>query len=179
MDVEKERCQASAPRQGARPANGNWPARTQRLIGICCDLSLAKLREPLLRCLHEFEQQLFALAERGRLPSEQQDFIASRQLVQQHRSEFEQQFMAQLVEAFSSLGEVPPAAPAGPPAASPSASPSVPPASAPESHGWDAPAPAPGPHGWDAPAPAPVADSPARPEKSEAPGTGTGFVPPT
>jgi len=108
MDVEKDRRQASAPRQGARLANENWPARTQRLLQICCESSLAGLREPLMRCLREFEQQLFAMAERARLPSEQQDFIVSRQLIQQRRGEFESNFMRFVVDAFHDLGAAPP-----------------------------------------------------------------------
>ena len=64
------------------------------------------LHEPLRRCLGEFEQQLFALAERARGHNEQQDYFASRHRVLQDRSSFEQRFIAQLGMAFNEIGSV-------------------------------------------------------------------------
>ena len=104
MDVGQDRRRSPASRQGARLESGHWPARTRRLLEESCNLCVAGLREPLLRCLREFEQQLFAMAERAHRPVDQQDCIASRQLMQQSRTVFEQRFMERVVETFNGLG---------------------------------------------------------------------------
>jgi hypothetical protein len=107
MDVEQDRRRPLASRQGARPSNGRWPARAQQLLESSHRLCVEGLHGPLRRCLGEFEQQLFALAERARQPSEQQDCFASRQRVLQGRAAFEQRFVEQLGAAFNDLGALP------------------------------------------------------------------------
>ncbi|HEY8681946.1 MAG TPA: DUF1631 family protein [Rhodanobacter sp.] len=103
MDVEQDRRRSLASQQSTRLASGRWPARAQRLLETSYTLCVEGLHEPLRRCLSEFEQQLFALAERARLPMEQQDLFASRHRVLQDRASFEQRFMEQLGAAFDRI----------------------------------------------------------------------------
>ncbi|GGY27960.1 hypothetical protein GCM10008098_21300 [Rhodanobacter panaciterrae] len=103
MDVGQDRRRSLASHQGTRLNSGRWPARAQRLLEASYALSVGGLHEPLRRCLSEFEQQLFALAERAQLPSVQQDYFASRQRVLQDRVTFEQRFMELLGSTFDEL----------------------------------------------------------------------------
>ncbi|HEV2678931.1 MAG TPA: DUF1631 family protein, partial [Rhodanobacter sp.] len=96
MDVGQDRRRSLASLQGTRLDGGRWSARAQRLLETSYTLCVEGLHEPLRRCLGEFEQQLFALAERARQPAEQQDCFASRQRVLQDRTAFEQRFMERL-----------------------------------------------------------------------------------
>lgn len=106
MDVEQHRRRSSA-RQTGRLASGRWPARAQGLLEASYTLCVEGLHEPLRRCLNEFEQQLFALAERARRPAEQQDCFASRQRVLQDRAHFEQRFMERLGRAINQIDSAP------------------------------------------------------------------------
>jgi hypothetical protein len=115
MDVEQDRRRSLASHQAARLSSGRWPARAQRLLETSYTLCVEGLHEPLRRCLSEFEQQLFALAERARRPAEQQDCFASRHRVLQNRASFEQRFMEQLGAAINDIdiaADKPAAAPA-------------------------------------------------------------------
>jgi hypothetical protein len=107
MDVEQHRRRSSA-RQAGRLDSGRWPARSQGLLEASYALCVEGLHEPLRRCLNEFEQQLFALAERARRPAEQQDCFSSRQRVLQDRASFEQRFIEQLGIAINSIDSKPP-----------------------------------------------------------------------
>ncbi len=69
-------------------------------------LCVEGLHEPLRRCLNEFEQQLFALAERARGAREQQDLFASRQRALQDRANFEQRFLERLGTALNEIDSV-------------------------------------------------------------------------
>ncbi|WP_158880235.1 DUF1631 family protein [Rhodanobacter sp. L36] len=93
-----------ASHQPVRLRGGRWPARAQRLLESSYALCVEGMHEPLRHCLGEFEQELFALAERARHPAEQQDCFASRQRVLQERAAFEQHFMENLGEAINALG---------------------------------------------------------------------------
>jgi len=104
MDVEQNRRRPTAPHRDTRLDGNHWPARTRQVLEETLDQCLTGLHGLLITCLIEFEQQLFAMAERARHPAEQQDFIASRQLIQRNRDGFDQHFTAQLVEAFNGLG---------------------------------------------------------------------------
>lgn len=106
MDVEQDRRRPLASHQDARPSGGRWPVRVQQLLETSYTLCVEGLHEPLRRCLGEFEQQLFALADRARGPGEQQDCFASRQRVLQGRAAFEQRFMQQLGTAFNDIDVV-------------------------------------------------------------------------
>ncbi|HWX65186.1 MAG TPA: DUF1631 family protein [Rhodanobacter sp.] len=103
MDVGQDRRRSLASLDGTRHSSGRWPARAQRLLETSYTLCVEGLHEPLRRCLGEFEQQLFALAERARQPAEQQDCFASRQRVLQDRTTFEQRFMERLGVAIIEL----------------------------------------------------------------------------
>jgi hypothetical protein len=73
------------------------------LLDTTYTLCVEGLHEPLRRCLGAFEQELFALAERARLPAEQQDCFASRQRILQSRATFEQRFMEHLGAAINDI----------------------------------------------------------------------------
>ena len=89
--------------QAARLSSGRWPARAQRLLEASYRLCVDGLHEPLRQCLGDFEQQLFAQAERARHHTQQQDYYSSRQRVLQDRTQFEQRFSEQLVATFNAL----------------------------------------------------------------------------
>ncbi|WP_426702022.1 DUF1631 family protein [Rhodanobacter sp. Col0626] len=103
MDVEHDRRRSLASYQGVRSSNGRWPVRAQQLFETSYTLCVEGLHGPLRHCLGEFEQQLFALAERARRPSEQQDCFASRQRVLQGRATFERRFMEALGIALNDI----------------------------------------------------------------------------
>lgn len=103
MDVGQDRRRSLASHQATRLSSGRWPARAQRLLDASYTLSVEGLHEPLRRCLSEFEQQLFALAERAHRPAEQQDCFVSRQRVLQDRITFEQRFMKLLGTTVNEL----------------------------------------------------------------------------
>jgi hypothetical protein len=109
MEVRKERRRTNASHQGTRPDGSRWSARAQQLIEATLALCIEGLREPLRRCLGEFEQELFALAERAHRADEQQDCFASRQRVLQNRHAVQQRFAEQLGSAFNELGSAAPA----------------------------------------------------------------------
>jgi len=104
MDVEQDRRRPFASRQHSRPGDGRWPARAQRLIEASHALCAEQLRGPLRRCLGEFDQQLFKLAEGAHRHQEQQDFYSSRQLVRQAQALLEERFMANVGIAFERIG---------------------------------------------------------------------------
>lgn len=103
MDVEQDRRRSFASHQRSRLAEGRWPARAQRLIETSHTLCVEGLREPLRRCIGEFEQQLFKLAEGAHRHQEQQDFYASRQRILQHRALLEERFIARVGIAFDRI----------------------------------------------------------------------------
>ncbi len=105
MDVGHDRRHSSASQQGGRISSARWPARAQRLLEASYTLCVEGLREPLRRCLSEFEKQLFALAERAHHAGEQQDCFASRQRVLQGRSTFAQRFMERLGSALNRIDD--------------------------------------------------------------------------
>jgi len=87
----------------AHLSSGRWPARAQRLLEASYRLCVDGLHEPLRQCLGDFEQQLFAQAERARQHTQQQDYYNSRQRVLQDRTQFEQRFNEQLAAIFNAL----------------------------------------------------------------------------
>ena len=89
--------------QTARLSIGRWPARAQRLLEASYKLCVDGLHEPLRQCLGDFEQQLFAQAERARQHTQQQDYYSSRQRVLQDHIQFEQRFNEQLAATFNAL----------------------------------------------------------------------------
>ncbi len=103
MDVEQDRRRSFASHQHSRLTEGRWPERAQRLIETSHTLCVEGLREPLRRCVGEFEQQLFKLAERAHRHLEQQDFYASRQRILQHRVLLEERFIARVGIAFDRI----------------------------------------------------------------------------
>jgi hypothetical protein len=103
MEAGQDRRHAPASQHAARLSSGRWPARAQRLLETSYALCVEGLHEPLRHCLGEFEQQLFALAERAKLPAEQQDCFASRQRILQDRAAFEQRFMERLGAAIDQI----------------------------------------------------------------------------
>lgn len=104
MDVEQDRRRPFASRQHSRLGDGRWPARAQRLIEASHALCVEQLRGPLRRCLGEFDQQLFKLADGAHRHQEQQDFYSSRQLVRQAQAPLEERFMASVGIAFEQIG---------------------------------------------------------------------------
>lgn len=108
MDVGQERRRTDASHRGNRHDVRHLSARAQQLIEVSLALSIKRLREPLNRCLGEFEQKLFALAERAHRSDEQQDCFASRQRVLQNHNTLQQRFDEQLGSAFNELGSAAP-----------------------------------------------------------------------
>lgn len=106
MDVGQDRRGSSVSHQTARLSSGRWSARAQRLLEASYTLCVQGLHEPLRRCLGDFEQQLFALAERARQQAHQQDYYSSRQRVLQDRTRFEQRFIRRLAAAFDAMDTV-------------------------------------------------------------------------
>ena len=82
-----------------------WPARAQRLLETSYARCTEGLQEPLRRCVAEFEEQLFALADHARNSTVQQDCFASRQRVLHGGKSFTKQFMEQLGAAFDQVGQ--------------------------------------------------------------------------
>ena len=113
MDVEHDRRRGFASGQPSRPGEGHRPARAQRLIETSHTLCVGGVREPLRRCIGEFEQQLFKLAERAHRHLEQQDFYASRQRILQHKAMLEERFVARIGIAFDRIGDDTTPRPAG------------------------------------------------------------------
>jgi hypothetical protein len=113
MDVEKDRRSAVATHHTAQTSQSRWPARAQKLLDSSYVQCTESLHEPLRRCLGEFEQQSFALAERARNTAEQQDYFSSRQRVLQDRVLFEQRFNSGLNAAFNAIGSEPDPDPSG------------------------------------------------------------------
>ena len=103
MNVGQDRRALPAFHQTARLSIGRWPARAQRLLEASYKLCVNGLHEPLRQCLGDFEQQLFAQAERARQHTQQQDYYSSRQRVLQDHIQFEQRFNEQLAATFNAL----------------------------------------------------------------------------
>ncbi|MEP6898295.1 MAG: DUF1631 family protein [Rhodanobacter sp.] len=103
MEAGKDKRRAPTSHQPARLSSGRWPVRAQRLLETSYALCVEGLHEPVRHCLGEFEQELFALAERARRPAEQQDCFGSRQRMLQDRVGFEQRFMERLGAAIDDL----------------------------------------------------------------------------
>ncbi|WP_158753201.1 DUF1631 family protein [Dyella sp. S184] len=103
MNVGQDRRGLPAFHQTARLSIGRWPARAQRLLEASYKLCVDGLHEPLRQCLGDFEQQLFAQAERARQHTQQQDYYSSRQRVLQDHIQFEQRFNEQLAATFNAL----------------------------------------------------------------------------
>ncbi|HEY0199709.1 MAG TPA: DUF1631 family protein [Rhodanobacter sp.] len=104
MEADQDRHRSVASISRLRLGDGRWPARAQRLLEDGYAACTKGLHEPLQRCLGEFGQALFALAERARQPAEQQDLFASRQRVLQDHAGFEQRLMELIGTAFNDLG---------------------------------------------------------------------------
>jgi hypothetical protein len=103
MDVGQDRRDTLASHQPARLKNGRWPARAQRLIEASFTLCVEGLQGPIRHCMGEFENQLFALAEKAHRSDVQQECLASRQRVLQDRSSFQQRLLAWLVCAINEV----------------------------------------------------------------------------
>lgn len=88
--------------QGSR-----WPARAQRLLDAIFRLCNERLREPLHACLSQFEQQLFASADRARSSLEQQQLLTSREQVLRHQVALETRYFAEVKHRFEQIDRVP------------------------------------------------------------------------
>ncbi len=106
MDVLKQAAQqptaVDRPYPSERPP---WPKRVRLLFDEVRSHGCAWLQAPLRHTLAEFDQQLFARAERARNHLEQQLYFESRQALQQGSRDFEAAFHAALVEGFQQLGQ--------------------------------------------------------------------------
>jgi hypothetical protein len=71
---------------------------------------VAELHQPLQRCVGAFDQHVFARAEKSHRASEQQEYFATRQRLQQDRAALSQRFANQVVLAFDRIGHYAPAA---------------------------------------------------------------------
>lgn len=103
MDVELHRRRPSAAASPARLTDYRWSLRAQRLIDSSFAHCIDGLQEPLRRCLDEFAQELFAMAERAHRPAIQQDFFTSRQRVLRDRAVLLDGFASHLAETFSQI----------------------------------------------------------------------------
>ncbi len=108
MDVEQQgRRQPFASDRDHRPDNAGWPSRARRLIEETHALCASWLEAPIRLCLGDIEQRFYALAERSRNNLEQQQYLLSRQLLQQQRITLERRFMEGVRDHFSRLGSAP------------------------------------------------------------------------
>ena len=108
MDVEQQgRRQPFASDRDHRPDNAGWPSRARRLIEETHALCASWLEAPIRLCLGDIEQRFYALAERSRNNLEQQQYLLSRQLLQQQRNTLERRFMEGVRDHFSRLGSAP------------------------------------------------------------------------
>jgi hypothetical protein len=107
MEVEQQgRRPPHASDRDSRPDNAAWPPRARRLIEETHSLCASWLEAPLRQCFLESEQRLYAQAERSRNPTEQQQCLYSRQLIQQQRAPVERRFMEGVRKHFGSVGTV-------------------------------------------------------------------------
>ncbi|MDQ6647215.1 MAG: DUF1631 domain-containing protein [Pseudomonadota bacterium] len=113
MDVGYERQRNNASHQGAHREGARRSARAQKSIDASLALCIEGVREPLRRCLGQFEKKLFSLAERAHRSDEQQDCFASRQRVLQNRDTLHIRLAEQLSRIFNELGSRAPAASVG------------------------------------------------------------------
>lgn len=92
-----------ASREPALLNVGRWPDRAQQMLEASFAVCASGLQEPLRRCIADFEQLLFKLAEHARKSVEQQDFFASRQRVLQDRPAFAGRFNNRLLTRFNEI----------------------------------------------------------------------------
>lgn len=112
MDVRHDRRHSLAALQDGGTASVGWSARTQPLLEASYALCVEALHEPLQRCLGEFAQQLFAMAEKAHRPAEQQDCLLSRQRVLQDQAAFGYRFVERVGQAIVQLDAAPVPGPA-------------------------------------------------------------------
>ncbi|MDE3071778.1 MAG: DUF1631 family protein [Pseudomonadota bacterium] len=108
---------ASTQTGGSHPADRpdtRRPARTRRLLDELRSLCGGWLHEPLMISLDHFEMRLQQLAERTRSHLDQQQYLATRQKLQNERHAFDRQFIASIGQAFDRLGQPLPKSGAGP-----------------------------------------------------------------
>ncbi|HVC16756.1 MAG TPA: DUF1631 family protein, partial [Rhodanobacter sp.] len=108
---------SSTQLDGTHPADrpdARWPARTQRLLSELRSLCGDWLHELLMTSLDHFEMQLHQQAERTHSHLDQQLYLTTRQKLQNERHAFDQQFIANIGQAFDRLGQPVPKSSAGP-----------------------------------------------------------------
>ena len=96
--------QLDGPHPADRP-DARWPARTQRLLSELRSLCGDWLHELLMISLDHFEMQLHQQAERTHSHLDQQLYLTTRQKLQNERHAFDQQFIANIGQAFDRLGQ--------------------------------------------------------------------------
>lgn len=107
MEVEQQgRRPPFASDRDTRPDHAGWAPRARRLIEETHALSTSWLEAPLRRCLGDTEQRLYAQAERSRNPTEQQQCLYSRQLLQQQRASIDRSFTEGVRQHFNRIGTV-------------------------------------------------------------------------
>jgi len=105
MEVEQQgRRPPFASDRDTRPDHAGWAPRARRLIEETHALCISWLEAPMRRCLGDTEQRLYALAERSRNPSEQQQCLYSRQLLQQQRAAVDRAFTEGVRQHFNRTG---------------------------------------------------------------------------
>ncbi|MEO8809228.1 MAG: DUF1631 family protein [Rhodanobacter sp.] len=105
MDVGQDLRRSLASHSAARLNNGRWPARAQQLIETSYTLCVEGLHEPVRRCLGEFDNQLFKLAEQAQRSDEQHECFDSRQRVMQGQASVVQLFMEHLGNGFGEIDQ--------------------------------------------------------------------------
>jgi hypothetical protein len=109
MDAEQHQRASLVSDPAPDTRRGRWPARAQRLLEEICAHCVAELHQPLQRSLAAFDQHIFTRAEKSHQASEQQEYFATRQRVQQDRASLGQRFANHLVVGFDRIGHHPPA----------------------------------------------------------------------
>lgn len=109
MDAEQHRRGSLVSDPAPDTPRSRWPARAQRLLEDICTRCVAELNQPLQRSLGAFDQHIFTRAEKSHQASEQQDYFAIRQRVQQDRASLGQRFANRLVVSFDRIGHHAPA----------------------------------------------------------------------
>lgn len=109
MDAEQHRRGSLVSDPAPDTSRGRWPVRARRLLEEICAHCVAELHQPLQRSLGAFDQHIFTRAEKSHQTSEQQEYFATRQRVQQDRAALGQRFANRLVVSFDRIGHHTPA----------------------------------------------------------------------
>ena len=114
MDSRQGRRRSLPGTGGEQTLSARWPARAQSLLESTLALCVDHLRQPLLTCVGQFGQQIFALADHARNFGEQAQLFTLRERVTQDHVAMEDRFFAHLTANFERIDSAASAAADGP-----------------------------------------------------------------